>query len=100
MPAGAQTYVPRLKPIFVAGGVPAELVWLAEVESSFNPEARSPIGAAGLFQFMPATAKSVGLSLSPQDERLNPGIGIRRWRHGAAWPCDCPIPEGGPGRLS
>src|SRR5688572_20390051 len=72
MPVGAQTYVPRLKPIFHAGGVPAELVWLAEVESSFNPEARSPVGAAGLFQFMPVTAKSVGLSLSPQDERLNP----------------------------
>ena len=72
VPVGAQTYVPRLKPIFLAGGVPAEMVWLAEVESSFNPEARSPVGAAGLFQFMPVTAKSVGLSLSPLDERLNP----------------------------
>jgi membrane-bound lytic murein transglycosylase D len=71
-PVGAQTYVPRLKPLFVAGGVPAELVWLAEVESSFNPEARSPVGAAGLFQFMPTTARSLGLALSPQDERLNP----------------------------
>lgn len=72
LPPGAQTYVPRLKPILVAGGVPPELIWLAEVESSFNPEARSPVGAAGLFQFMPVTAKSLGLSLSPTDERLNP----------------------------
>jgi len=72
LPTGAKTYVPQLKPIFLAAGIPAELVWLAEVESSFNPEARSPVGAAGLFQLTPATAKSLGLSLSPKDERLNP----------------------------
>jgi membrane-bound lytic murein transglycosylase D len=72
LPPGAQTYVPRLKPIFVSQGAPPSLVWLAEVESSFNPQARSPVGAAGLFQFMPATARSLGLALSPQDERLNP----------------------------
>ncbi len=72
LPAGAQQFVPRLKPIFTARGTPAELVWLAEVESSFNPEARSPAGAAGLFQLMPVTARSLGLSTSPQDDRLNP----------------------------
>jgi membrane-bound lytic murein transglycosylase D len=72
LPAGAQTYVPRLKPLFRSQGSPEPLVWLAEVESSFNPQARSPVGALGLFQFMPATARSLGLSLSPQDERLNP----------------------------
>ena len=72
LPPGAQTYVPRLKPIFISQGSPDPLVWLAEVESSFNPQARSPVGAAGLFQFMPVTARSLGLSLSPQDERLNP----------------------------
>ena len=72
LPPGARTYVPKLKPIFAAAAVPPELVWLAEVESSFNPEARSPTGAVGLFQFMPATARSRGLSLSPRDERMNP----------------------------
>ena len=72
IPAGARTYVPRLKPIFVTQGTPSSLVWLAEVESSFNPLARSPAGAVGLFQFMPVTARSLGLSLSPEDERLNP----------------------------
>jgi peptidoglycan lytic transglycosylase D len=72
VPPGARVYVPKLKPLFVAGAVPPELVWLAEVESSFNPEARSPVGAAGLFQLMPATARSLGLSLSPRDERMHP----------------------------
>ena len=72
IPAGARTYVPRLKPVFAAQGTPSALVWLAEVESSFNPQARSPSGAVGLFQFMPVTARSLGLSLAPDDERLNP----------------------------
>ena len=72
VPAGARTYVPRLKPIFTTQGTPSSLVWLAEVESSFNSLARSPAGAVGLFQFMPVTARSLGLSLSPEDERLNP----------------------------
>lgn len=71
-PKGSQQYADRLKPKFTANGVPDEMIWLAEVESSFNPEARSPVGAAGLFQLMPATAKSLGLSLQPKDERLDP----------------------------
>lgn len=73
IPPGAQPYVSRLKPIFAAQGVPPELVWLAEVESSFHPEARSPAGATGLFQLMPQTARSLGLSLRPSDERQDPG---------------------------
>lgn len=71
-PPRAEKYVPRLKPIFAKEQVPTELVWLAEVESSFDPSARSPAGAVGLFQLMPATAKSLDLSLWPWDERRNP----------------------------
>ena len=71
-PNRAQKYVPQLKPIFVAEKVPAPLVWIAEVESSFDPTAQSPAGATGLFQLMPATAKSLGLSTRLPDERLSP----------------------------
>ena len=71
-PSTAKSYVSRLKPIFIAQKVPPELVWLAEVESSFDPRARSPAGAAGLFQLMPDTATRFGLRVSPFDQRLSP----------------------------
>ena len=71
-PVAAKPYVSRLKPIFTGQKVPPELVWIAEVESSFDPRARSPVGAAGLFQLMPATAKRFGLRTSPRDDRLRP----------------------------
>ncbi len=70
-PARAAALLPDLKRAFQAEGVPPELVWQAEAESTFNPAARSPAGAAGLYQFMPATAQQFGLRLSPEDERLN-----------------------------
>jgi len=71
-PDAAGQYLARLKRIYAAQDVPPELVWLAEVESSFNRTARSPMGAAGLFQLMPDTAKRFGLSLWPRDQRYQP----------------------------
>lgn len=71
-PAGAKKMVPGLKAIFAAEGVPVELVWLAEVESGFDASARSPAGAVGMFQLMPTTAKDLGLSLFPFDQRKEP----------------------------
>lgn len=72
LPPLAQTYLPRIKRIFEQEGVPPELAWVAEVESSFDPGARSPAGAAGLFQLMPMTARQMRLSAWPRDERLQP----------------------------
>ena len=71
-PKGAKDYVTKLKPVFAAEQVPPELVWVAEVESSFDARARSPAGATGLFQLMPATAKRFGLSMFPFDQRRQP----------------------------
>jgi membrane-bound lytic murein transglycosylase D len=70
-PARADELMPVLRAAFVAEGVPPELAWLAEVESTLDPAARSPAGAKGLFQFMPGTAQSLGLSTFLPDERAD-----------------------------
>lgn len=71
-PANAAELMPRLQKAFADEGVPPELAWLAEVESSLNPSARSPSGARGLFQLKASTAKGLGLSTFLPDERTDP----------------------------
>ncbi len=75
--AFARQIVPDLKRVFQGEGIPPVLVWLAEVESSFNPQAKSPAGAVGLFQFMPATAGRFGLALEPEDQRVDALLSAR-----------------------
>ncbi len=70
-PEQASRLMPTLRAAFVAEGVPPELAWLAEAESSLNPAARSPAGARGLFQLMPETARNLGLSTFMPDERTD-----------------------------
>ena len=77
VPARAAKLMPTLRAAFVAEGVPPELAWLAEAESSLNPTARSPVGAKGLFQFMPETAKAMGLSTFLPDDRTDPAKSAR-----------------------
>jgi len=71
-PANADSLMPALRAAFAKEGVPPEIAWLAEAESTLNPSARSPAGAKGLFQFTPDTAKGLGLSTFLPDDRTDP----------------------------
>lgn len=54
-------------------GVPEDLLWLCMTESAFDPAARSPVGALGLWQFMPETGRQYGLAQDRWlDARLDP----------------------------
>ena len=55
-----------------ASGVPTELVALPHVESSFNPEARSHVGASGLWQFTRSTGQRFMQIDHVVDERRDP----------------------------
>lgn len=56
-----------------AKGLPEALIYLAMIESGFNPTAKSPVKARGLWQFMTPTAKQYGLTVNKKvDERVNP----------------------------
>jgi len=58
-----------------------DIRYLPFVESTYNPRAYSKAGAAGMWQIMPSTARTLGLQLDATiDERLDPEAAT----HGAA----------------
>ncbi|MBK5939136.1 lytic transglycosylase [Halochromatium roseum] len=66
-------YDPHFRQIMTAKGVPEDLAYLPHVESSFQTHARSSVGAAGIWQFMPATGREYGMRVDRTiDERLDP----------------------------
>ncbi len=66
-------YLPMMKEIFREKNLPEDLVYVAMIESGFNPYAVSWCKAVGAWQFMPATGKLYGLKIDWWiDERKDP----------------------------
>jgi membrane-bound lytic murein transglycosylase D len=88
-------------------GVPEEIAALPHVESSFNPFAYSKVGAAGLWQFMPSTAKRFMRVDGIVDERLDPysateaaaNLMLYNYRLLGTWPLAVTAYNHGPGGL-
>ena len=53
--------------------MPQDLIYLAMIESGFNPKAKSPAAAGGLWQFISETGRRYGLTVNRRvDERNQP----------------------------
>ena len=69
----AEPFLPYIRKVFTQRDLPQDLIFLPFAESGFNPWAYSRAGAAGLWQFMPATGRLYGLRVDWwMDERRNP----------------------------
>jgi membrane-bound lytic murein transglycosylase D len=63
-------YFDMMDAILVQHGLPKELKYLAVIESQLKTNARSRAGAVGPWQFMPTTARNMGLKIGKKyDER-------------------------------
>ena len=70
-------YIRHFEEVFESEGVPTLITRLPLVESSFLNEARSSAGAAGIWQFMPATGRQFMSVTRGRDDRLDPAVATR-----------------------
>lgn len=69
----SQYYFPFIEEELLKADLPVELRAMPIIESALIPTATSRMGAVGLWQFMPTTAKSYGLEINSMvDERRDP----------------------------
>ncbi len=67
----ANRFFPSIEQILKEKGIPDDFKYLSVIESNLL-QAVSPVGAQGIWQFMPVTAKQFGLEISADvDERLH-----------------------------
>jgi hypothetical protein len=68
-------YFPLIESSLKKAGLPDDLKYLAVAESDLRPQVVSPAGAAGIWQFIPSTARHFGLKVGKgEDQRMLPEL--------------------------
>lgn len=101
-------YLGEIEKIFGRYNIPLEISRLAFVESMFNLEALSKVGASGIWQFMPSTGKLFMTINKFVDERNDPILAthaaakhlLRDYETLGSWPLAINAYNTGPGRIS
>lgn len=102
-------YFPLFEEYLQERGMPEKLKYLSVVESALSPYATSPVGAVGLWQFMPLTGKEYGLLINELvDERKDPNKSTRaaldylsrQYEKFGDWALALAAYNGGSGRVS
>ncbi len=76
--ARMERYGPMIRDALRREGMPEDILYLAMIESGFDPRARSGAGAVGLWQFVGGTGAEYGLAQSHWlDERMDPEASTR-----------------------
>jgi membrane-bound lytic murein transglycosylase D len=73
----SRRYLPEMERLFREEGLPVELTRLPLIESCFNLNAYSKVGAAGIWQFMPSTGRRFMRIDNTVDERRDPFASTR-----------------------
>ncbi len=74
----SENYLPYVRDVFAAHGLPHDLIFLPFIESGYNPMAYSRAGAGGMWQFMPGTGKIYGLTFDWWlDQRRDPYLSTK-----------------------
>jgi membrane-bound lytic murein transglycosylase D len=102
-------YEPMIRAKLSAAGLPEDLTYLALIESGYDPHAYSRAAAVGMWQFMTATAKDVGMRVDWwMDERRDPAratdgairfLGYLQRQFGSLYLAAAAY-NGGPGRVA
>ncbi|MCB0550941.1 MAG: transglycosylase SLT domain-containing protein [Phaeodactylibacter sp.] len=102
-------YFPMMEDYLSKRDMPEKLKYLSVVESALDPHAVSPVGAVGLWQFMPQTGKEYGLLINEfVDERKDPNKSTqaaldylsRQYEKFGDWALALAAYNGGSGRVS